>query len=54
MGKSPSDIDLIGLSKSIHMRSTEKKIGYDYENNDEDIYNYQSHGHLDRKITPRF
>lgn len=25
MGKSPYDVDLLGLSQSIHMRSTEKK-----------------------------
>ncbi len=25
MGKSPYDVDLLGLSHSIHMRSTEKK-----------------------------
>ena len=29
MGHTPSDVDLIGLSKSIHMKSTEKQFQFD-------------------------
>lgn len=28
MGKSPSDVDIIGLSKTIHMRSCEKQLNF--------------------------
>jgi len=53
MGKSPSDVDIIGLSKTIHMRSCEKHLfsEKDYKIKESKLYPNSNHSDEETEST---